>query len=215
MSDTTALNALLARSAALHGMLSEFLGLTPSVVGSRSRVSRVMCGISYEHAESVKILTASGNFTSSAGLLRLQYEASVRAFWVAYAASNGFVDKLAASLSVETERNASKLPMLGEMLEQLESLAPKEAVGMLNDFREHQWKPLNSFVHGGLHAIHRHSEGYPVVLLLQVVRSSNGLLMMTAMLLVILHGGGDQRGRMAAIQQEFADCLPPSAPASG
>lgn len=209
MSDTIALNALLARSAALQETLSGFLSLTPSEAGSRFRVSRVMCGISYEHAESVKMLTASGNFTSSVGLMRLQYEAAVRAFWVAYAASDQFAEKLAASLSVETERKASKLPMVGEMLEKLESLAPKEAVGMLNDFREHQWKPLNSFVHGGLHAIHRHSEGYPVVLLLDVVRSSNGLLMMTAMLLVILHGGGNQRGRMAAIQQEFADCLPP------
>lgn len=210
MSDITALNSLLARSAELQDRLSGLLGLTPCEAGSRSRMSRVMCGISFEHAESVKMLTASGNFTSSAGLMRLQYEAVVRAFWVAYAASDSFVDKLAASLSVETERKASKLPMVGEMLEKLESQAPKEAVGLLNDFREHQWKPLNSFVHGGLHAIHRHSAGYPVLLLLQVVRSSNGLLMMTAMLLVILHGGGDHRDRMPAIQQEFADCLPPS-----
>lgn len=80
---------------------------------------------------------------------------------------------------------------------------------MLKDFKEHQWKPLNSFVHGGLHAIHRHGTGYPVLLLLQVVRSSNGLLMMASMLLVILHGDEDQRGSVAVLQKEFGDCLPP------
>lgn len=63
--------------------------------------------------------------------MRLQYEAVVRAYWVAFAASGLFAEKLAASLSVETERKASKLPMVGEMLDMLESLAPKEAVGML------------------------------------------------------------------------------------
>jgi hypothetical protein len=32
---------------------------------------------------------------------------------------------------------------------------------------------------------------------------------MAGMLLVILHGGGAEKGRMAAIQQEFSDCLSP------
>jgi hypothetical protein len=156
MTDTAALNALLTRSAELHDTLDGFLGLALYEAGPRSRVSRVMCGISFEHAESVKILTASANFTSAASLLRRQYESVVRALWVHYAASDSFVEKLATSLSVEAEGKASKLPMLSEMLEKLESKAPPEAVGPLNEFREHQWKPLSSFVLGGLHAIHRH-----------------------------------------------------------
>lgn len=45
------------------------------------------------------------------------------------------------------------LPMVGEMLDALDSKAPKEALGMLIEFRDHQWKPLSSFVHGGLHVI--------------------------------------------------------------
>lgn len=46
-----------------------------------------MCSVSFEHAESAKILLASGNFTSALGLVRLQYEALVRALWLRYAAS--------------------------------------------------------------------------------------------------------------------------------
>ena len=73
---------------------------------------------------------------------------------------------------------------------------------------EDQWKPLSSFVHGGLHAIHRHETGYPFPLMHGALRSSNGLLMMAAMLLVILHGGKGQLGKIPAIQIEFDDALP-------
>jgi hypothetical protein len=190
-------------------VLTGFLGLSLHHPGPRARISRLICGISYEHAESVKILIAAGNFTSAAGLMRLQYEAVVRALWAFYAATDGFVDKLSASLTEETARKAASLPMVGEMLESLDAKAPKEALGMLIEFRDHQWKPLSSFVHGGLHAIHRHETGYPFPLMHGALRSSNGLLIMAAMLLVILHGGKDQVGKIPAIQIEFDDALPP------
>uniref|UniRef100_UPI003F71A481 DUF6988 family protein n=1 Tax=Marinobacter adhaerens TaxID=1033846 RepID=UPI003F71A481 len=90
----------------------------------------------------------------------------------------------------------------------LQGKAPQEPVTMLLEFREYSWKPLSSFVHGGIHAIHRHSKGYPLPLLEQMVRISNGVSVMVGMLLVILHGGGEQRGKIPQIQVEFADCLP-------
>jgi hypothetical protein len=208
-SSSDPLNALLARSVDLERGLNEFLGL-PTYDGSdRSRVSRAMCAISYEHAESAKVLTATGNFTSAVGLLRLQYEALVRALWIFYAASDASVAKLAVSLSAESAQKAAKLPMVSEMLEKMAGKAPAEALGPLHEFKDHQWKALSSFVHGGLHAIDRHEKGYPVLLLLQLVLSSNGLLVMTGMLLVILHGGGRHQGRIPELYMKFEDCLPP------
>ena len=102
--------------------------------------------------------------------------------------------------------------MVGEMLEALDSKAPKDTLGMLIEFRDHQWKPLSSFVPGGLHAIHRHETGYPFPLMHGALRSSNGLLFMVAMLLVILHGGKGQVGKIPAIQIELEDTLPPKKP---
>jgi hypothetical protein len=110
----SALNPLLARSAALNDMLLVFLDLSLDQPGPRSRISRLVCGISYEHAESVKILIAAGNFTSAAGLMRLQYEAVVRALWAFYAVTDGFVDKLSASITEETARKAASLPMVAK-----------------------------------------------------------------------------------------------------
>lgn len=208
-SNSTSLNTLLARSVELEQVLNEFLGLPTCDGSDRSRVSRTMCAISYEHAESAKVLTATGNFSSAVGVLRLQYEALVRALWLFYAASDTSVAKLAVSLSSESAQKAAKLPMVSEMLEKMAGKAPSEALGPLHEFKDHQWKALSSFVHGGLHVIDRHQKGYPVLLLLQLVLSSNGLLVMAGMLLVTLHGGARYQGRIPEIHMKFEDCLPP------
>lgn len=202
------INSLLSRSAELESRLLEFFALAPFNDSERVMASRVMCSIAFEHAESAKMLISGGNLTSATGLVRLQYEALVRAMWLLYAASDTVVSKLTSELTQEAANKANRLPMLSEMLEKLQGKAPQELVNMLLEFKEHSWKPLSSFIHGGIHAIHRHSKGYPLPLLEQMVRISNGVSVMVGMLLVILHGGGAQRGKMPLIQREFADCLP-------
>ena len=202
------INSLLSRSAELESKLLEFLALTPFDDSERIMASRVMCSVAFEHAESAKMLISGGNLTSATGLVRLQYEALVRAMWLLYAASDTAVSKLTSELTQEAADRANKLPMLSEMLEKLQGKAPQEPVNMLLEFREYSWKPLSSFVHGGIHAIHRHSIGYPLTLLEQMVRISNSVSVMVGMLLVIMHGGGEQSGKMPKIQREFADCLP-------
>ncbi len=182
--------------------------LTPLDDSERIMASRVMCSVAFEHAKSVKILISNGNLTSATGLVRLQYEALVRAMWLLYAASDTEVSKLTSELTQEAADRANNLPMLSAMLKKLQDKAPPEPVNMLFEFREYSWKPLCSFLHGGIHAIYRHSKGYPLPLLEQMVRISNGVSIMVGMLLVILHGGGEQRGKMPKIQREFADCLP-------
>lgn len=206
------MNSLLSRSAELESKLLEFVALAPFDDSERVMASRVMCSIAFEHAESAKVLISAGNLTSATGLVRLQYEALVRAMWLLYAASDTAVSKLTSELTQEAADRANGLPMLSEMLKKLQGKAPQEPLDMLIEFREYSWKPLSSFIHGGIHAIHRHSKGYPLPLLEQMVRISNGVSVMVGMLLVILHGGGDQRGKMPRIQREFADCLPDTRP---
>lgn len=203
------INELLSRSAQLEASLNEFLALRPFDESPRLVSCRILCGVALEHAESAKILIVTGNFTSAVGLLRLQYEALVRAMWLLYAATDVVVAKLAADLTHEDAKRAEKMPMLGEMLSKLEGKAPSEAMGMLLEFKQHSWKPLSSFVHGGIHAINRHGKGYPIPLLEQTLRASNGVSLMVGMLLVILSGDPAQRGRIPAVQKKFADCLPP------
>lgn len=199
------INEILMRSAELENKITAFFELKPYDNSDRVLSSRIMCSVAFEHAESTKILIASGNFTSATGLLRLQYEALVRAIWLLYAASELSRSTLMSELTHESAKEANKLPMLSEMLKNLEGKAPQEAMDKLFEFKEYSWKPLSSYVHGGIHAINRHSKGYPIPLLFQ---ASNGLSVMVGMLLVILSGDPRQSGKITEISKEFVDCLP-------
>ena len=167
-----------------------------------------MCSVAFEHAESIKVLIAAGNFTSAIGLLRLQYEAFTRAMWLFYVASDIVVSKLMADLTQENAKKAQRLPMLSEMLKKLEGKAPKVALDHLLEFREYHWKPLSSYIHGGIHVVQRTSKGYPVPLLSQVVKSSNGVSIMVGMLLIIIANDITNSETIPKIQIEYLDCLP-------
>lgn len=166
-----------------------------------------MCSVSLEHAESLKILIASRNFTSALGLLRLQFESYVRGVWVLYAASDIAVGKLTAELNAENQRRANTLPMLSEMISQLDKKAPKNAVDPILEFKEYSWKPLSSYVHGGLHAIERHSKGYPIPLLEQVLKNSNGVNGLVAVFGAILTGQVQLTQDVYDSFQEYSDCF--------
>ena len=200
---------LLDRSVDLANDLGAFLVLTPADTSPRVTSSRNLCGVSFEHAESVRVLIATGNFTSSLGVLRMQYEALVKSVWALYSASDAHIGKLKAELNNETAASSDNLPSLADMLNQLGGKAPPQAIGPLLEFKQYSWRPLSSYVHGGIHAITRHSEGYPQQLLDQALRSSNGLLMMAGMLLVILSGDPIHSGKISSIQRRIADCCPP------
>ncbi len=208
ISDQMDIKALLKRSIELEKILLEFTKLEPRENPPRREASRVMCSVCFEHAESVKMLIASGNFTSAIGLLRLQYEALTRAMWLFYAASDLAVSKLTAELTEDNAQKSKKMPMLGEMLTELEGNAPKVVLDQLLEFREYSWKPLSSYIHGGIHVVQRHSKGYPIGLLTQAIRASNGVSVMAGMLLVILANDLLGIGSIPRIQKEFLDCLP-------
>lgn len=199
---------LIYQSDELAAELSALLELPPYDNSPRISASRTLCAVSFEHSESVRILIKSGNFTSSLGVLRMQYEALAKAIWALYAASEVSVSKLHSDLNHETAKWADKIPLLSELLVELNGKAPAQALEQLMEFKEYSWKPLNSYIHGGIHAIARHGKGYPVELLAQAIRSSNGLGVMTGMMLVILSGDARQQGRMSKIQQKFAKCCP-------
>ncbi len=215
--DVHSIDDLLKRSAELAEVLAQFLTPAPTDVSPRTTSSRTLCAVSFEHAASVQILASAGHFTSSLGVLRMQYEALAKAVWALYGASDTSIAKLQGELNHETAKWADSVPLLREMFSELEGKAPAQAVGPLLEFKDYSWKALSSYVHGGIHAVSRHKAGYPVPLLSQAIRSSNGLLMMAGMMLVILTGDPKHSGKISAIQQRFADCcpsLPPDVAAS-
>lgn len=215
-SDTQALDALLQHSQALDDEVITLLKAPPYRPYDQSKrisTSVAAASVAFEHARAVRVLIAEGLFTSAFSLMRLQHEALTRAVWSLYAATESELDKLTAPLSKEAETAANRLPMLVSMLTSIEKAAQtnSSAAGAyqgLRDFKTNNSPALNSFVHGGLHALQRHAQGFPLPMVLQALRNSNGLLLMTAMMLITLSGNPSIAKRMRPLQTEFADCLP-------
>ena len=166
------------------------------------------CLLSVEHAGTVRAAFAIGAPNSGAALLRLQFEALVRAAWVLYAASDLHASKLVSPLSIEAEQQAKNLPGTNEMLEALARKAPAGLVAPLQQFKAVSWRALNSFVHSGIHPLKRVGDGFPTVLGEQIVRNSNGLMHFGYRMLASLSGSQALMNEVTQSYRSFASCLP-------
>ena len=201
------MDKLLARSAEFEEVLFKYLSSTTQDTGARMTGVKSLCGVAMEHAQSLKILIATHNFTSASALLRLQYEALVRAHWLHFAASETAVSKLSAELTKESSIKANNIPMLSEMLKSMEGKAPKEALEPLLEFRDYSWKPLSSFIHGGIHPMSRFNKGYPIVLLETVLKNSNQLCGVTAYFWSHMTGISELTANVMRTFAEYKDCV--------
>ncbi|AOE85862.1 DUF6988 family protein [Pseudomonas sp. TCU-HL1] len=202
------LEQFLSRSDELHQSILGLIGDSEIYPGERFLTSFGMCSLSLEHALSIRTLMAIGLQTSAASLLRLQFESLTRGMWLLYGASDAVVEKLTAPLTPDSEQAAKNLPSVDEMIKQMAAKAHPDAIRMLNEFKEISWKALNSFVHCGIHPLHRHVGGFPEQLAMQAVQNSNGLLTMAGMTMAILTGDENCTKPMSKIQHQFKDCLP-------
>lgn len=203
---------LLCRSAELEAaLLNPKFVLHPgdsSEQSARIAVSYCACCVSFEHSRALRLLIKDDCQTSAIAMMRLQYEALVRSTWAMYAATDLAITKLDSALNIDTELAAKNLPTLSKMLKELDGKGPAVAVMMLVKFKMVMVSALNSFVHGGIHAVQRIANGYPEELLLQVIRSSTALLTMAGAMLAILSGDQSRMKVISGYQTEFRDCLP-------
>lgn len=175
---------------------------------NKSTAVLAMCDIALEHAISQRELIRTGMSTSAIGLLRLQYEAVVRAIWVLYAATDSATAKLIAPLTPENEQSASNsIPSFSNMLNDLGKKGPPAVHRLLTEFKDYSWRALNSFVHGGIHAVNRNREGYPTALLIQSIRQSNNLTHMAGMSLTGLLKDSELTYAVVDLHKKYAECL--------
>lgn len=169
--------------------------------------------VALEHGRALRVLVADGLPTAALSLMRLQHEALTRALWLLYAADDTAISKLTAPLTKEAELAASKLPMMADMIKQLgtKPAAAKALIGLLA-FKDNNASALNSYVHGGIHALQRQAQGYPAPLIVGALRNCNGLMVMAAMMLAILTGRQPLVHSVSQLQATFADDLPPALP---
>ncbi len=101
------------------------------------------------------------------------------------------------------------MPQASEMLLDVENLPHLKPLTMaLREFRDCAWQPLNSFVHSGIHAVHRTRFGAPPQLIDQTFRISNGFCMLAYNHLAVLTGVPGIQKQIMAATVRFPSVLP-------
>ena len=202
------LSKVIARSLEFESELFQFFQQAAFVESSKTTAMLPLFNIGIEHAAALKALIQQRLFTSAMAIARLQYDVIVRLIWVLYAASDSELSKLVAPLTIESEQQANNaLPGTAEMLSQLEKSGQHAVHRLLKECKDYSSKSLNSFVHGGVHAVNRQKDGYPIILLIQVIRQSNNLSHMAAIGLGYHLGNNKTVNEIAAMHTKYADCL--------
>jgi hypothetical protein len=199
---------ILAASEDLAAQLTAVLEAPLYDDSQRMRVSHLASSVALEHSAACRTLLTVGLVPSSLVVHRAQYEATVRAVWVFYAASELQVGKLGATLAAEAEQEAKNLPLVAEMMTALATKAPPPAYEALANFKENSWRALNSFVHAGIHPLQRQESGYPVQLAEQILRNCNGLAVVAGMQAAVLTGRQHLVSQVGALQTTHRQCLP-------
>lgn len=202
-------NEIFPRSELLLQNIVEVIDKPPFDNSPRLVVSGNLCQMAIEHSAAFRNLAENRMFASSFVVLRAQFEATVRAVWALYAATDAHIERIAARLSPDTEQSAKNLPQVQEMLGALgRAENARVPFGALSEFKECAWHALNSYTHGGIQPLSRMADGYPIELIIANVKVSNGLAMIAAMQFCVLTGIDGLQKELATLHARFRDCLP-------
>lgn len=209
--DSRLLDNLLERSEAFEKVIATCFpeaGYVLALSDQKHELVATACTLCIEHASVLRAAFAVTAPNSGAAVLRLQYEALLRAVWLLYAASPAHVDKLAQALDLEAEQAAKNLPGYMEMLEAVVKKAPEGLAAPIAEFNQYSRHALNSFVHSGIHPLRRAREGFPLEMASTIVRFSNGLMHFAYRMLASLSGSQRRMDRVTGVYLAFPECVP-------
>ena len=202
------LNTLIDESNQLHGELCSVLEDCHHDGTPRCSVGTIFLELAQQHALAFRCLISKGLTHSAIPLLRLQFEATVKGFWVHCAATDEWIGK-AATVVLKDNRPVEPPPhTIHEMLTALQQNAHPFIGVQLREFEASNLKPLNSFIHSGISALSTLHRGLPASCLCQIVRISNGLASLGATLLAEMSNSVDAKHALFAVQTAHLECLP-------
>lgn len=202
------LKTMLEQSWALDEDLSALMSALPSPGTSRQAIVRGMSFTSHSHYRSQRLLLEAGASPTVLALMRLHYESVVRSLWFAVGTSDDWIDRM--KLENAKENGEPVLgPPIDAMLDRLTEVAPQHVSASLRVLKEASWKPMNSFVHGGIHAILSGLvDAYGPYQWIGVLKNANGLAVMNVQALLISCNDPATTGKLLALQRKHLNCLP-------
>lgn len=202
------LKSMLKQSWALDEDLSNLMDALPAPITSRQAIVRGMSTTSHSHYHSQRVLIEVGTTPTVLALVRLHYESVVRSLWYAVGATDEWIDRMKLENSKENGEPEMGPPM-DAMLDRLGEVAPPHVSDSLRVLKDATWKPMNSFVHGGIHAILTGLvDAYGPYQWIGMLKNANGLATMNTQALIISCNDPRFGERLASVQQRHLKCLP-------
>lgn len=184
------------------------VGTLLSIDSDQCQLAASACHLCIEHASVARAAFTMDAPNSASAVLRLQYEALLRAAWLVYVANPAQISKLGQDLTQTAELAAKNLPGANEMLAKVLEAAPQGLTAHLAEFNQYSRHALNSYVHSGINPLRRVREGFPEEMALQLVRISNGLMHMAYRMLAALTGSQRRTNKVTRLYEQFTDCCP-------
>jgi hypothetical protein len=174
----------------------------------RQVICLAFCKAAVEHAASQRVLIAVGLHGTALSLIRLHFEAVVRAAWVLHGAKDEWLVKFSTPVPVGVFDEPQRGPPIPAMLDAIKLNAP-QAANELSRLNE-TMKVMHSFVHGGAHLVVHALRGYPPENLISVLQNRNFISLMLTNVMVIASHQPHLTGIVRQLGEAHASCMPPN-----
>jgi hypothetical protein len=175
----------------------------------RALVTIALCDVALEHGRAQRILIEAGCQTTAMAMVRLQFEAVVRAIWLHHGATEEWVERFCAPMEPGQLAEPALGPSVDAMLATISQTAPAFVGRMLVDLKAASWQPMNSYVHGGIRPVVQTLAGCTPPHLIGILRNANGLALMAGNVFVMACGDAELAGRIREVQLASMECLSP------
>ena len=197
---------LLVQSDEMCSAFAAVLAGQPLKESRRNAVALSLSSLAMEHGFGLRHLIEAGAPSSALALFRCQFEVTARAAWVAFAAPDAWIGEFTKPVLDLAEPTRS--PSMDDMLKDLKRSAPQRLAMELDTLKSAAWKPLHSYVHGGVRPVAESLRGYDEAFLAKTILYSNGLSAMGAMLAAGLLLDEHRMVDILRIQHSNPECLP-------
>jgi hypothetical protein len=212
MTDQHELAAILRRSVEFYDALHVTLADAKIDDSAHTWLTVSTSQVAIEHGISICMLVEAGHLTSGHALFRTQFEATVRALWLCFAATDEWLDRYMTAVETNPAKDPNCSPGMDEMLKGIAQNAPPVIAPQLMELKQGIWGHLNSFVHTGVHPAALRLTGYSLETALDAIRNANGLSSQGAMVIATVTDDEPLASRIRDLQFAHLDCLPTIVP---
>lgn len=173
---------------------------------NKDNLTQILCDISFQHANSIRILYGFEMDNTATAILRMQFESVVRLIWIHFCAKEYFIESYAGSFSAD--KPPKDFPSVTEMIARIKQSGVKGPGESLEEFKNLAWIGMNNHIHNGYLAFSRHVNNYPEDLVIQIISNSNALNIMTAMILARLNRSQADVDFVKDLQLNYREVMP-------